>query len=443
MKNNVETFRALPLREQHVRFEALTLEEKNALAYDWNFWARESQIIPTGDWVTWLAKAGRGWGKTRVGGETVRIWHRNFPFVNLIGATADDARDIMIEGESGILAICPPHERPAYVASKRRLDWPNGCKSLIFTADEPDRLRGKQHSKVWADEVAAWRYRESWDQMMMGLRLGACPQCVATTTPRPTALIKEIMSNPNTIVTHGTTYENRPNLAAAFLDQIIKRYEGTRLGRQEIHADVLDDNPNALWKRDDIDRARVLHRPLELTRIVVAVDPAVTSNEDSDETGIVVAGVDDRDPEHFYVLDDLSMLATPDAWGACVAKAYADHMADRVVAEVNNGGDLVEALIRTKDRNISYSSVHASRGKAIRAEPVAALYEQGRVHHVGTFPRLEDQLCEFDPLVQDVKSPDRMDALVWAITDLMAPMPGSGFLKWLDSERDAREKERV
>lgn len=339
----------------------------------------------------------------------------------MIAATADDARDIMIEGESGILEICPKHERPLYKASKRQLAWPNGAKSLIFTADEPERLRGKQHMKLWADELAAWRYPESWDQAMFGLRLGDNPQAVVTTTPKPTKIIKELAKDPTTHVTKGSTYDNKANLAGAFLEQIVKKYEGTRLGRQELNAEILDDNPNALWKRSDIDDLRIRRVPDGLKRVVIGVDPSVKSKKTSDETGIIAAGVKKHEDgnDHAYVLDDLSLIASPDEWAKACVKAYYDNKADRIIAEVNNGGDLVEVVIRTVDKRVSYKAVHASRGKAKRAEPIAAIYEQKRAHHVGSFPILEDQMCSYDPNDENGESPDRMDALVWALTELM------------------------
>jgi phage terminase large subunit-like protein len=403
----------------------LSEEDAQALLYDWEFWARPKQLLPPGDWTTWLNLGGRGVGKTRVGSETVRIWARSNPMVNLVGATIDDARDIMIEGESGILAVCPPHERPEYQVSKRRLSWPNGGKSLIFTADEPERLRGKQHTQLWCDEVAAWRYPAAWDQARLGLRLGAKPQTVVTTTPRPSKLIKDLMADPSTIVTHATTYENRANLAPEFFSQIIRKYEGTRLGRQELLAEILDDNPGALWKRSDIEATRLTDCP-ELARIVVAVDPAGSISEEANDTGIIVAGLGANG--HGYILDDLSLHDTPHQWGSQAVSAYGKWRADRIVGEDNFGGQMVEFTIRTVDPNVSYRNVHASRGKVLRAEPIAALYEQGRVHHVGMFPELEDQLCQWEP---GMKSPDRLDALVWALSDLMlAASVESGTIKY-------------
>ncbi len=320
----------------------------------------------------------------------------------------------MIEGESGILAICPPDERPKYLSQKRRLEWPNGAKSLIFTADEPERLRGKQHMKLWADELAAWRYPESWDQASLGLRLGDCPQAIVTTTPKPTRLVKELIADPTTIITRGSTYDNRDNLADAFVQKVVKRYEGTRLGRQELNAEILDDNPGALWKRSDIDAQRVTTAPA-MKRIVVAIDPAVTGNADSDETGITVNGLGSDD--HGYLLADLSMRGTPDEWAKVAVNAYHDWKADRIIGETNNGGDMIETVIRMVDKNVSYKAVHASRGKITRAEPISALYEQKRCHHVGFFPVLEDQMCDYDPDTSKY-SPDRMDANVWGFTEL-------------------------
>lgn len=415
-----ELLASLPDEEQREYVESRTDAEIEALAYDWDWHARPKQLPPEGDWQYWAIIAGRGFGKTRTGAEMVRAWARGHSYVNLIGATSDDARDIMIEGESGVLAICPKHERPRYLAHKRQLVWPNGSKSLIFTADEPDRLRGKQHSKLWADEIAAWRYPESWDQAKFGLRLGDNPQAVLTTTPKPTRFIKELIADKGTRLTVGSTYENRGNLAGTFLDAIVKKYEGTRLGRQELDAEILGDNPGALWKRGQIEACRVA-RPPEMKRVVVAIDPAASNNPDSDETGIVVCGLG-ADGKG-YVLADLSMRGTPEEWSSAAVKAYRDHEADRVVAEANNGGQMVEAVVRTADRNASYKAVHASRGKVTRAEPVSALYEQGRCHHVGCFPTLEDQMCEYDPRTSKF-SPDRMDALVWGFTELMIDGPG-------------------
>jgi phage terminase large subunit-like protein len=322
----------------------------------------------------------------------------------------------MIAGESGILACCPPSERPIYKKGQRRLEWPNGAESLVFTADEPDRLRGKQHMKLWCDELASWRFPEAWDQAVFGLRLGTNPQALITLTPRPLPLVKQLLADPRNIVTTGTSYENRDNLSPKFFETIIKRYEGTRLGRQEIGAEVLDDNPKALWTRENIDKNRWTARVPRLERIVVAVDPGVSDSEDAAETGIIVAGVDQRG--HAYILDDRSTKDTPLNWSSKVSYAYQDYRADRIIAESNNGGQMVEATIKASDPTLPVKLVHASRGKVTRAEPVSAMYEQGRVHHVGIFSALEDQLTDWQP---GMPSPDRMDALVWAITELCLP----------------------
>ena len=406
--------------------ESLSSGEAEALLYEWSEWMRDNQRPPEGEWANWLILAGRGFGKTRVGAEMVRHWVKDFRFVNLIGATAADARDIMIEGESGILAICPRQERPRYLPSKRRLEWPNGAISLIFTADEPERLRGKQHMKLWCDELGSWRRPEAFEQAMLGLRLGALPQVVVTTTPKPVRLIKELMAETGTVTTRGSTYDNRAHLAPVFFTRIIKRYEGTRLGRQELNAELLDDVEGALWSSAMIDSARVNKAP-DMERVVVAIDPATTSGEDADETGIVVAGkgVDG----HAYVLSDLSCRLSSNGWANRAVNAYREFKADRIVAEVNNGGDLVRDVILTIDRNVSYRAVHASRGKVVRAEPISSLYEQKRVHHVGLFGELETQMCSFVPDHLD-GSPDRVDALVWALTELMIdpePVPNARF----------------
>lgn len=385
------------------------------LKYRWGILARDKQRLPSEQFFTWLILAGRGFGKTRTGAETVRIWKNKYPIVNIIGATADDARDIMIEGESGILAICPEHERPVYVASKRRLEWQNGAVSLIFTADEPERLRGKQHMKLWADELAAWRYEEAWTQAMLGLRLGDNPQAIVTTTPRPTKLVRDLASDARNIITVGTTYENKDNLAQGFFDYVIKRYEGTTLGRQELMAEILSDNPNALWKRENIDRDRVIKSP-ELDYIIVGVDPSASST--GDEAGIITAG---RKGEDYYTLADDSVQGSPQQWATAAVTAYHKHRANLIVAEKNNGGEMVEAVIKQVDQTVHVKLVHASRGKATRAEPVAAISEQGRDHHVGTFAKLEDELCLWMP---GDASPNRLDAKVWAITELSG---GSGW----------------
>lgn len=404
----------LPLDERIARLSEVPPALTERLRYCWPFWARPEQLPPTSGWTHWLVLAGRGFGKTRTGAEMVRVWARHHRYVNLIGATADDVRDIQIDGEAGILAVCPRAERPEYRKSERKLIWPSGAITLAFTGEEEDRLRGKQHEKLWCDELAAWRYPGAWDQAKFGLRLGPRPQSIITTTPRPNSLIRGLLADPACVVTRGTSYDNRRNLASAFYSAIIVQYEGSRLGRQELNAELLEDNPAALWQRSSIDANRVRLAP-PLQRIVVGVDPSVTSTDSSDETGIVVAGA--SHDGQFFVLDDLSLNASPDTWARVAVDAWVKHGADRIVAETNNGGDLVESVIRTVNANVPYRKVTASRGRAIRAEPIGAMYEQARVHHVGNFAKLEDQMCEFDPLTSR-KSPDRMDALVWALTEL-------------------------
>ncbi len=360
--------------------------------------------------------AGRGFGKTRTGAEWVRtqVEQHGRSRIAIIGATAADARDVMVEGESGLLAVCPPSNRPVYEPSRRRLVWPNGAIATTYSADQPDRLRGPQHDAAWCDELAAWRYPMSWDNLMLGLRLGTAPQTVVTTTPKPVRLLRDILASPTTAVTRGTTYDNTAHLPETYLAAIRTAYEGTRLGRQELYAELLMDTPGALWTRDVIDVNRVVTVP-ELRRIVVAIDPAVTSSERSDETGIIVAGIGVNG--HGYVLSDRSLRASPDTWARQAVSAYMSYSADRIIAEANNGGDLVEVVVRTVDPDVAYRSVRASRGKVSRAEPVAALYEQGRIHHVGVFDQLEEQMTQY--VANNQTSPDRLDALVWALTDLM------------------------
>lgn len=397
---------------------SLSEEEALMLLYEWRFWARPNQLPPENWRHVWLILAGRGFGKTRTGAETVRwlVETGQAKRIALVAPTAADARDVMVEGESGILAVSRPDFKPEYEPSKRRITWPNGAVAYTYSAEEPDRLRGPQHDFAWCDELAAWKYPDdTWDNLIFGLRLGDNPRVVVTTTPKPIPLVRKLVNDPETVVTRGSTYENAANLPPSFLKEIRDKYEGTRLGRQEIFAEILDDVPGALWTRSMLDDLRVKKAP-ELVRVVVAIDPAVSSGEDSDETGIIVAGK--GADGHGYVLDDLTCRMSPDGWATRAVNAYYKHEADRIVAEVNNGGDLVEATIRTVDRKIPYKAVRASKGKRTRAEPIAALYEQGKIHHVGSFPLLEDQMCNFTPDGYD-GSPDRVDALVWALTELM------------------------
>lgn len=372
------------------------------------------------DWLFWLVLAGRGFGKTRTGAETVREWARNpKERILMIAPTASDVREVMIEGPSGLMACFPPEAKPNYNPSRHLVRFPSGAIGFTRSADEPERLRGPQFTKFWADEVCAWRFlREAWDQIMFGFRLPGKLQAVITTTPKPSPVLKEIMANPDTAITRGSSNENRSNLSQVYFKNVIAPYLGTRLGRQEINAEILDDTPGALWTRQRIEDSRVSLADVQLhidlvVRIVVAIDPAVTSTAESDETGIVVVGL--TRSAHILVFDDLSLRGSPLEWARVAIGAYKFRRADRIVGEVNNGGDLVERNIHVEDGNVPFRAVRASRGKFTRAEPVAAMYEQKRVHHVGTFPMLEDEMCNWIP---GMKSPSRMDALVWAITEL-------------------------
>ncbi|WP_018266510.1 DNA-packaging protein [Methylosinus sp. LW4] len=365
--------------------------------------------------------AGRGFGKTKTGAEWVRAKKETCGRLALVAPTAGDARDVMVEGESGILACSPSWDRPHYEPSKRRLTWKNGAIATLYSGEDPEALRGPQFGAGWADELCAWQYaQDTWDMLQFGLRLGQNPQCVVTTTPKPIQVLKDLLANPATVVTRGSTYDNRANLAEGFFRQIISRYEGTRLGRQELNAELLEDIPGALWSRKVIDDTRVRSYP-DLARVVVAIDPPTTSGEKADECGIVVAG---RCADgHGYVLADHSSHGDrPAEWARRAVLAYQMFNADCVVAEVNQGGEMVEEIVRQVDPTIPFRAVHATRGKYVRAEPISMIYAQGRVHHVGSFSKLEDQMCAMTPDFDADEagySPDRLDAAVWALTDLM------------------------
>jgi phage terminase large subunit-like protein len=373
---------------------------------------RDNQRPPDGDWRAWLILAGRGYGKTRTINEWANEQAEAMPNSRgaIIAATAADVRDVVVEGESGLKTLYPSL---AYEPSKRRLTWGNGTTATLFSADEPDRLRGPQFHWAICDELAAWRYPSTYDMLMLGLRLGENPRVAIATTPRPTPMIRKLVADPHTSITRGTTYENRENLAEAFFEQIIKQYEGTRLGRQEIEAEILEDMPGALWTRDQLDRLRV-SKPPAFKRIVVGVDPEATSNEGSAETGIIVAAIGSDD--HGYLLDDMSIRATPHGWASQAIAAYYKYHANLIVYEANQGGEMVENTLKTVDPNVPLKAVWASQSKVARAEPISAKYEQNLVHHVGTFAQLEDQFCNWLP---GSKSPDRLDAAVWALTELM------------------------
>lgn len=427
---------SLPPQQRQAILDGLTEAQAEQLAWDWHFWARPEQIAPAGDWLTWVILAGRGFGKTRSGAEWIReqvaAGKRR---IALIGETQKDLEEVMIEGDSGILSVFPPGERPNYRRRPVRLEFSTGAIALGYNATEPDQLRGPQFDAAWADELAKWGYaRETWDMLQFGLRLGDQPRQLVTTTPRPIPVLKEIIAAQSTVVTKGRTLDNAANLAPSFMQTISERYAGTRLGRQELEAEILDDIPGALWSRAMLDKAFVRQAP-ELVRIVVAVDPSGTKglSDDGDEVGIVVAGkgIDGN----AYALSDRSCKLSPDGWGRRAVEAYHQHKASRMIAERNFGGAMVEHVIRTVDKTVAYKEVTASRGKIARAEPVAALYEQGRIKHVGAFPELECQLCAMTPdgYLND-GSPDRADALVWAITELMlgnaTPRAASGTFSW-------------
>lgn len=394
----------------------LTDEEIQLLASDWRFSARPEQLAPKSKWRTWLILAGRGWGKTRTGAEFIidEVRQGRARRVALVGRTAADCRDVMIEGQSSILACSPDDFRPEYEPSKRRLTWPNGAIATTYSSQKSEQLRGPQHDLAWCDEIATFENNwDAWDQLQFGMRLGQNPRTVVTTTPRPLVRLKRLADADDTFVTRGRTGDNEHNLAASFIAAIHDRYAGTTLGRQELEGELLSELPGALFARRDIEENRAKEKPT-MHRIVVAIDPATTSKEGSDESGIVVAGVFNRD---FYVLADLSFKGTPEKVCRRAIEAYRDFKADRIVVESNQGGDTWRTIIEGIDPTVAIKSVHASRGKQARAEPVGARYEQARVHHCGVFERLEDQLCNYVPALTK-ESPDRLDALVWAITEL-------------------------
>ena len=398
------------------------------LRLEWIHLARPKQLTPKGDWSIWLILAGRGWGKTLTGAQDMAWFALNNPDSRLaiVAPTFADGRDTCIEGESGLLSIMDEKIIANYNRSLGEIVLHNGSRFKTFSADTPERLRGPQHHRVWCDELGSWKYTETWDQMMLGLRLGEHPKVVVTTTPKPIPLIKDLLKRKDTYTTTGSTFENKENLAEASLSQLKEKYEGTRLGRQELYAEVLEDVEGSLWSRDMIESSMVRYNEKlpSFKRIVIAVDPAVTANKRSDETGVVVCAEDFQGK--YYILNDLSGKYSPDAWAKKVVEAYESYKADKVIAEVNNGGDLVERVVKTVDRNVNYKSVRATRGKFVRAEPIAALYEQKRVRHLNRFNLLEDQLCSYNPEITS-QSPDRLDALVWGLTELSAR---SGIASW-------------
>jgi phage terminase large subunit-like protein len=398
----------------------------------WRSKARASQLPPPGAWHGWMILAGRGFGKTWVGANYTNEIAETVGRIALIGATAADVRDTMIEGETGILRTAPAWFRPTYEPSKRRLTWPNGSEGVAYSAEESDRLRGPQFGFGWLDELAAMQNAQAtWDMFQFGLRLGANPRWLVTTTPRPIKLIKDLVTREDVRLVVGSTFENEANLAPPFLEAIRRRYENTRLGRQELNAELLMDVQGALWTREMLDRANGTWKLPDMRRVVVAVDPSGTRGQEDggDSVGIVVAGLGADGLG--YVLADRTCKLSPDGWGRVAVNAFREFKADRIVAERNFGGAMVEHVIRTVDANVSYREVTASRRKVQRAEPIAALYEQNRVRHVGLFTELEDQMAAMTGAgyVGD-GSPDRADALVWALTELMgeveAPQPCFG-----------------
>lgn len=415
--------------EKEEWLQSLTPEQKANLKYHWPFWARPNQLAPEGDWSTWLVLAGRGFGKTRMGSEWIRQIAADNPGcrIALVAETAADARDVMILGDSGLINCDPTLTLDSWSPTNRRLTWPNGSQAWCYNATEPDQLRGPQHHFAWVDELAKFRYMQAtWDQLMFGLRLGEHPQVLVTTTPQPKPLIKELVASENkgVYVTRGSTLDNKDNLASSTVRQLYDRYGNTRLGRQELEGEILGDIPGALWNHNMIDEARIgVEEAPDMERVIVAVDPAASSNEGSDENGIVGVGLA-RDEDGYargYVLADRSLRGSPEEWARAAVRLYRELQADRIVAEKNNGGEMVAHVIRSIDRSVPVTLVHASRGKHVRAEPISALYEQGRVHHVGRFDKLEDQMCLFS--IDNVRdentgSPDRVDALVWGLSQL-------------------------
>lgn len=390
---------------------------------DWLKTARAKQLQPKEQHYIWLILAGRGWGKTRTGAQDIALYALRNPntISAVVAPTHGDLRRVCFGGPSGLMTIIPQEcfsmekDRKGYSQSTSEIRLFNGSKIIGYAASEPERLRGPQFHRAWADELAAWRYTEAFDQLMFGLRLGENPQCVITTTPKPTKIIKDLITREDVAVTSGNTFENADNLADTALTMLKERYEGTTLGRQELYAEVIEEIDGALWNSRMIEETRINEdEERDLKSIVVAIDPAVTANEQSDETGIIVVGKDYN--ERYYVLEDVSGRFTPDKWARKAIDCYYEWSADRIVAEVNNGGDLVERLLRSIDHNIPYKSVRATRGKLTRAEPVSALYEQKRVHHVGYFSELESQMCSYTG--ETKPSPDRLDALVWGISEL-------------------------
>ena len=394
-----------------------------AARYRWKVeQARAEQLPPQGDWTTWLYMAGRGAGKTRTAAEWLAWEAIRQPLTRwaIVAPTFSDARDTCAEGESGVLSVLRRYKMlKSYNRSIGEIVLTNGSRMKLFSADEPDRFRGPQHHGAWCDELAAYRYTDAWDQLQFGLRLGTHPKVIVTTTPRPTPMIRSLAGRKDgsVVITRGSTFDNAANLAPAALMELQARYNGTRLGRQELYGEILEDVEGALWTKGLIDRNRIAERPA-LARITVSIDPAVTNHEGSDETGIVVCGSDAAG--HGYVLADYSFRGSPLDWASKAVEVFDEWKADSILVEVNQGGDMVSAVLKQVRHSLPIREVRAHVGKRLRAEPVAAMYEQGRIHHVGFFNTLEDQMTVWTP--EDTNSPDRIDALVQAFSDLLGKM---------------------
>jgi len=427
-----DAWNALSLRTQVRLFRKLLPDLPPELVrlveQEWTFWGRldqKSRRLPP--WGAWLVLGGRGAGKTRTGAEWVKgmalglapIASAPVGRIALVGETQAQVRDVMIEGVSGLLAIHHRWEKPVWSPSRRRLEWGNGAIAQVFTAEDPEGLRGPQFGAAWSDELAKWpNLQETWDMLQLGLRLGDRPRQVVTTTPRPLPLIKRLLDDPRVAVSRAATSANRFNLAPSFLDSVSQAYGGTRLGRQELEGEIVEESADALWTRTLIEQSREQEAP-PLVRIVVAIDPPASSSKRADSCGLVAAGID-RDGIGHVLADATLAGAKPHEWAAAAVALYRRLEADALVVEVNQGGEMATSVIREVDPGVPVTPVRASRGKFLRAEPVAALYAQGRVRHAGAFPALEDEMCDFGPTgLSSGRSPDRLDALVWALTHLM------------------------
>ncbi|MEN8236030.1 MAG: terminase family protein [Pseudomonadota bacterium] len=390
--------------------------------YDWSKHARSNQLPPPGKWHTWLILAGRGFGKTRTGAETIRQWVQQGTAkrIALLGHTQADVRSVMIEGESGLLSVFPENKQPKYSPATGKVLWSNGATASSYSSDAYEHLRGPQFDAAWVDELAKFTYaQEAWDQLCLTLRIGLQPRAIVTTTPRPIPLLFQLVKSPSVAITRGSTFDNQDNLSPRFLEHVRENFSGTRLGNQELLGELHAMQDNTLWHPKMFACHRVA-TATELTRILVAIDPAASNSESSNETGIIVAGegVDRRG----YVLEDLSGRMSPTQWGTVAIDAYRRHQAEQIIAEVNNGGNMVTQVLKTIDAAVDVKSVYAQHSKTTRAEPIAALYEQGRISHVGSFTTLEEQLCNYQPGKKNCAS-DRMDALVWALTELFFGSP--------------------